>query len=353
MSALALLSSCSPDILVVGVKSGSGTVVFGVDYDARPGELADPGSASRERVGHPWFPLTPGRYTDFRILRYPSTEPTYVRATLGEPEEFFDRLATPWVYGPVPGLPVDESLEGLRQYFSVDAAGALRMHGSQNDGIMSYMEPPIRYLPPEPAPGATWIDTTYFRSFFPGMVPIFAGAQTYASTLSARAFLDLPGTPVHALRRSQVIDIVRRAGRFRDRRSTGSMKRVATGLRLRRRCSKVPRPELALTVARNGQRDRPTLVAEKGIWFARSQGIVARDYPHGVGPDEHQHHDLRTDRQRLRPGAAPATRALRPPRRAGRRRRSPRDPRAAPRMRSGWRAKSWPRRASSGSHSDS
>jgi len=276
--ALAVLSSCSPDILVVGVKSGSGTVVFGVDYNARPGDLADPGSASRARVGHPWFPLTPGRYTDFRILRYPSAEPTYVRATLGEPEEFFGRLATPWVYGPVPGLPVDESLEGLRQYYSVDSAGALRMHGAQNDGIMSYMEPPIRHLPPDPAPGAAWIDTTFFRSFFPGMVPIFAGAQTYASTLSERAFLDLPGTPVHALRRSQLIDSY--DGPVGSAVALEGIDGAALAAALLDGAS----PELALAAARNGRRDRPTLVPEKGIWFARGQGAVARDYPHGVGP---------------------------------------------------------------------
>ena len=277
VAVLALTASCSPDVLIVGVKSGSGTVVFGVDYDAKPGGPEAAGSDSRARIGHPWFPLTPGRYTDFRILRYPSTEPTYVRATIGEPELFFDRLATPWVYGPVPGLPVDESLEGLRQYFSVDEAGALRMHGAQNDGIMSYMEPPIRYLPPEPVPGATWIDTTYFRSFFPGMEPIFAGAQTYASTLSERAFLDLPGTPAQALRRAQVIDTydgpVGSAASFAGLDGAGLAAALLEGAS----------PEVALATARGGRRDRPTLDPEKGNWFARSQGIVARDYPHGPG----------------------------------------------------------------------
>jgi hypothetical protein len=263
--------------MAVGVKSGSGTVVFGVDYDARPGELAPAGSAARAREGHPWFPLTPGRYTDFRIWRYPASDPTYVRATIGEPELFFDRLATPWVYGPVPGLPVDESLEGLRQYFSVDEEGALRMHGSQNDGIMSYMEPPIRYLPPEPVPGAAWIDTTYFRSFFPGMEPIFAGAQTYASTLSDRAFLDLPGAPVHALRRAQVIDTYDGP--------VGSAVAIASldGAGLAAALLEGASAEVALARAREGGRNRPELDPKKGNWFARSQGIVARDYPHGAG----------------------------------------------------------------------
>ncbi len=274
--ALAVLPSCSPDVFRIAVDSGG--VAFDAKFQARPGDLDAPGAASHARVGHPWFPLTPGRYTDFRISRYPSPEPTYVRATIGEPEEFFGRMATPWVYGPVPGLPVDESLAGLRQYYSVDAAGALRMHGAQNDGIMSYMEPPIRHLPPAPTPQATWIDTTFFRSFFPGMEPIFAGAQTYTSTLSERAFLDLPGKPAHALRRSQVIDEF-------DGPVPGAGFALAglDGTSLAAALLDGESPELALAAARGDPRDRPTLDPEKGIWFARGQGFVARDYPHGPG----------------------------------------------------------------------
>ena len=271
--ALAGLTSCSPDFFRVAVDAGSGGGVFEAKFHARPGDL----QASHARVGHPWFPLTPGRYTDFRILRYPSTEPTYVRATMGEPEEFFGRMATPWVYGPVPGLPVDESLEGLRQYYSVDEAGALRMHGAQNDGIMSYMDPPIRHLPPVPVAGATWIDTTFFQSFFPGMVPIFAGAQTYTSTLSDRAFLDLPGRPAQALRRGQVID------EFDGPVGSGISLADLDGGILAAALLDGETPEVALAAAARGRRDRPTLDPLKGIWFARGQGFVARDYPHGPG----------------------------------------------------------------------
>ncbi len=273
--ALAGFGSCSPDVWTMAVDTGG--VAIDATLHARPGDLDAAGGGSRARVGHPWFPLTPGRYTDFRILRYPSPEPTYVRATLGEPEEFFGRMATPWVYGPVPGLPVDESLEGLRQYYSVDAAGALRMHGSENDGIMSYMDPPIRHLPPTPVPQATWIDTTFFRSFFPGMVPIFAGAQTYTSTLSDRVFLDLPGKPAHALRRAQVIDEFE--GPVPGTLGLSGLDGAILAAALLDGAS----PELALAAARGGRRDRPALDPLKGIWFARGQGFVARDYPHGPG----------------------------------------------------------------------
>ena len=42
-------------------------------------------------------------------------------------------------------------------------------------------------------------------------------------------------------------------------------------------------PEVALATASAGRRDRPALDAAKGIWFARGQGFVARDYPYGPG----------------------------------------------------------------------
>ena len=276
LAPLALFASCSPDILIIKVDTR--TVGIDARFHDRSGELAAP-AGSRAGVGHPWFPLTPGRYTDFLIRRYPSEDVTYVRATMGEPEEFFGRMATPWVYGPVPGLPVDESLEDLRQYYSVDDDGALRMHGSENKGIMSYMEPPIRHLLPEPVPLATWVDTTYFRSFFPGMVPIFAGGQTYTSTLSERTFLDLPGRPAHAMRRGQVIDDY--DGPVGQAASTVSFAGV-DGTTLAAALLAGESPEVALAGAR-GRRDRPTLDPLKGIWFARGQGFVARDYPHGPG----------------------------------------------------------------------
>ena len=274
--ALVLFTSCDPDILIIKVDTG--TVGIDARFHDAPGELAAPDDA-RGKVGHPWFPLTPGRYTDFLIRRYPSTDVTYIRATMGEPEEFFGRMATPWVYGPVPGLPVDESLEDLRQYYSVDADGALRMHGSENKGIMSYMEPPIRHLLPEPVPQSTWIDTTFFRSYFPGMVPIFAGAQTYTSTLSERSFLDLPGRPAHAMRRGQVIDEYE--GPVGSAAAAASFAEL-DGAALAAALLAGESPGVALEGAR-GRRDRPALDPLKGIWFARGQGFVARDYPHGPG----------------------------------------------------------------------
>jgi len=292
--ALGLLSSCAPDSFKLAVTPGR--VAAAVSFHARPGEFDGADRGSRGRVGHSWFPLTPGRYTDFRIRRYPIDEPTYVRVTTGEPELFFGRMATPWVYGEVPGLPVDATLFGLRQYYSVAPDGSLWSHGAQNNGIMSYMEPPVRQLLADPVPGAAWVDTALFESFFPGMVPIFSGELSFASQLSDRAFLDLAGTPVHALRRAQVVDDLRRAGALAPA-ALGldgailaeallggeSFASAANAARLTAAAAAPRESDPAPVLARDSGRDRPALVAKKGIWFAREQGFVARDYPHGPG----------------------------------------------------------------------
>ena len=104
--ALPLLAGCGGGRTPVAVSTGEATFASGLDagLDAAGAHVNLRG---RPKEGHPFFPLTPGRYADFRIRRIGADEPTYVRATMGEPEMFFGRLATPWVFGDVPGLPVD------------------------------------------------------------------------------------------------------------------------------------------------------------------------------------------------------------------------------------------------------
>ena len=107
-------------------------------------------------------------------------------------------------------------------------------------------------------------------------MPIFAGGQIYTSTLSERSFLDLPGRPAHAMRRGQVIDTYDGP--------IGSSIAFAgiDGAVLAAALLEGATPELALASSRD-RRDRPVLDPLKGIWFARGQGFVARDYPDGPG----------------------------------------------------------------------
>lgn len=227
---------------------------------------------ARMRVGHPWFPLTPGRYVDFRIRRLgEEIEFTYVRATLGEPELFFGRLATPLVYGEVPGLLVDDTFFGLRQYFSIAPDGSLWSHGAQNNGFMSHTEPPLRQLLADPKPGDTWQDVVFFESFFPGGIPFFSNDEIYTFTLSERASIDLAGGRFHALRASVVID---------DAQPGAAALAAAAfdGIALRADAAVAP------VVLARPRGDRPEVPALKGLWYARREGLVARDYPFGPGP---------------------------------------------------------------------
>ena len=216
---------------------------------------------ARARIGHPWFPLTPGRYVDFRIRRLgEDPEVTYLRATLGEPEMFFGRLATPMVYGESPGRPIDESFQGLRQYFSVAPDGALWSHGAQNRGVLSHTEPPLRQLLADPAPGQVWEDSVYFESFFLGS-PYYSNHETYSFSLSETAELDLEGGRFKALRVSTIINDT----------YVGGAALAAAAF-----------DGLLLTGAGHVPRTPPP--ALKGPWFARHQGLVARDWPFGPGP---------------------------------------------------------------------
>jgi hypothetical protein len=234
---------------------------------------------ARMKQGHPYFPLTPGRYVDLRVRRLgEDPEFSYVRATLGEPELFFGRLATPLVYGEVPGMFLDDTLEGLRQYFSIAPDGSLWMHGAQNQGVMSHTEPPVRQLLADPRPGDTWEDTVYFESFLPGMIPFWQNHEHYVWTLSERATLDLPVGRVKAMRVSAVITDAEPPA------AAMALAALYDGLLP----STAPRPAGDPDIPAMQPRlagAKPELPILKGLWFARHEGLVARDYPFGRGPE--------------------------------------------------------------------
>lgn len=274
-----VLAGCGVDRGAVGPAS----------LDADPGRIAVAANAPtggvgpRAQTGHAWFSLTPGRYADFRIRRFTVEAPTYVRVTVARPEVFFGRPASPWVYGEVPGLPVDATLNGLRQYYSLAPDGALWFHGAQNLGFMSHTEPPVRQLSADPVPGAAWVDTVFFESFFPGGIPFFSATQTYAFKLSERAFLDLPGGPVHALRSSVVIDELDGFSARGVAIATAAYGGESLAPFAEGRATAGDGDEAPVARARDrGDRGEPA--ALKGLWFARQRGLVARDFPQGPGP---------------------------------------------------------------------
>jgi hypothetical protein len=155
----------------------------------------------------------------------------------------------------------DSTRYGLRQYFSVAPDGALWFYGAQNNGFMSYTEPPVRELLAEPVAGEAWNDTVLFQSFFPGGIPFFTARQAYAWTLSERTKLRVPAGVYHAYRSSQTIGDAEAPVAFArgDLASAGWSEHSVQA-----------RPE-----------DPDVL---KGFWFARRRGIVARDWPSGPGP---------------------------------------------------------------------
>ena len=276
-----LLAGCSPDSLGIGPDP------------AHVATTLDPAAASsltgRPQEGHPWFPLTPGRYADFRIRRLTVDEPTFVRATMGEPESFFGRVATPWVFGEVPGLPVDETLFGLRQYFSIAPDGALWFHGAQNNGFMSYTEPPVRMLPRVVQLGESAIDTVLFESFLPGNIPFYRARQSFQWSIVAIEWLDLPAGSYRAARAQVLIDDVDDTafGDAGPRIAAAALfgAGLAAAIEARDGGLEAAIVERARreSIAR-GPGEEP-LVPERGMWFARHTGMVARDYPHGQGVD--------------------------------------------------------------------
>jgi hypothetical protein len=277
-----LLAGCSPDSLGIGPDGGA------VSTTLAPAAAASSLNA-RPQEGHPWFPLTPGRYADFRIRRLTVDEPTYVRATMGEPESFFGRLATPWVFGEVPGLPVDETLFGLRQYFSIAPDGALWFHGAQNNGFMSYTEPPVRMLPRVVQLGESVIDTVLFESFLPGNIPFYRARQSFQWSIVAIEWLDLPAGSYRSARAQVLIDDVddTALGKAGPRIAAAALfgAGLAAAIEARDGGLEAVIVERARreSIAR-GPGEEP-LVPERGMWFARHTGMVARDYPHGQGVD--------------------------------------------------------------------
>jgi hypothetical protein len=273
----ALVAGCGTERRQAG--PGAGTLALETSTSERGLLQASP------REGHPWFPLTPGRYADFRVRRFTVDEPTYIRVTMGHPEPFFGRLATPWVYADVPGQPLDDTLFGLRQYFSIGPDGSLLFHGAQNNGFMSYMEPPVRQLPAQVQVGASSTDTVVFRSFLPGGVPLVEFDQSFTWTVEERATLELPAGWFHAVRVRQIVNDVFLSGASRlvEAAVFGDTP-VAALVALRDGTAEERLVSRARADALDARRPDEPAVA-RGLWFARHTGLVARDYPHGPGVD--------------------------------------------------------------------
>ena len=204
---------------------------------------------------HPYFPMVPGAYKDYRITLAGEAQPRYIRVTVGQPESFFNRMATPLVYSEIPGQVPDTVIVGLRQYYSVAPDGALWFHGAQNGIVRAHTEPPVRNLLAKPSPGESWADTVMFESFIGGSLFI-QDNYIYDWKLSDVARLDLPAGSFKAVRATQTIffaDESLRIGALSDL--------VRAGVALK------PGPVDIL----------------KGSWFAKHEGIVARDWPFGQG----------------------------------------------------------------------
>lgn len=273
----ALVAGCGTDRRQADL--GAGTLALEAQASERGLLQASP------REGHPWFPLTPGRYADFRVRRLTVEEPTYIRVTMGHPEPFFGRMATPWVYSDIPGQPLDDTLFGLRQYFSIGSDGSLLFHGAQNNGFMSYMEPPVRQLPSQVQVGASSTDTVVFRSFLPGGVPLFEADQSFTWTVEERATLEMPAGFFHAVRVRQIVGdvVVPGASRLVEAAVFGDTP-VAMLVALRDGTPEERIVSRARGDALDARRSDEPAVA-RGLWFARHTGLVARDWPHGPGAD--------------------------------------------------------------------
>jgi hypothetical protein len=283
---LAVLALCTPVLAGCGAAD-RGAATVGPGATGRTLALAPVAGLDalrgNPREGHPWFPLTPGRYTDFVIHRYTVDEPSYIRATMGHPEPFFGRMATPWVYSEIPGRPVDATLNGLRQYFSLAPDGALWFHGAQNNGFMSYTEPPVRQLPAQVRVDAASLDTVEFKSYLPGGMPFYEARQTFLWSITDIEWLTLPAGSYRAARATVVIDDVLAGGAGIAEAALfgGGMAAAIAAKDGGLDAAIVDRSRREATGRGPGEGE---LVPERGMWFARHTGLVARDYPHGPGP---------------------------------------------------------------------
>lgn len=209
------------------------------------------------RNAHAYFPMAPGAYKDYRIRLAGDPEPRFIRVTVGLPESFFNRMATPFVYSEIPGQIPDTVVVGLRQYYSVAPDGALWFHGAQNGIVRAHSEPPVRNLLAKPKPGDAWADTVLFESYIGGALFIQDNYR-YTWTLSEPARLDLPAGTFKAVRATQTVNFADEA-RGLSLASIDGVVRAGVALK--------PGPVDIL----------------KGSWFAHHEGIVARDWPFGEG----------------------------------------------------------------------
>jgi len=217
---------------------------------------------------HPYFPIVPGAYKDYRIT-LAGVGTRMIRVTTGLPEVFFNRTATPFVYSMVPGETPDSVIVGLRQYWSIAPDGALWFHGARNGIVSAHSEPPVRNLLAKPRPGEVWADTVLFESFIGGS-PFLRDYYLYEWKLSEVTVLDLPAGTFRALRAtSTVTDAPPEEGVLalaRMPRSGGFAMRSRRGVLL------APPASEPVDIYR-------------GWWFARHDGIVAKDWPFGEGTE--------------------------------------------------------------------
>jgi len=231
---------------------------------------ADAALARVDSIGknaHPYFPIVPGAYRDYRIT-LAGVGTRMIRVTTGLPELFFDRMATPFVYSAVPGEIPDSVIVGLRQYWSIAPDGALWFHGARNGIVSAHSVPPVRNLLAKPKPGDAWADTVLFESFIGG-APFLRDYYLYEWKLSEVTVLDLPAGSYRALRATSIIsDAPPEEGLLALARMPRS---GGLGVSSRRGVALTPSPE-------------PVDIF-RGWWFARHDGIVAKDWPFGEGSE--------------------------------------------------------------------
>lgn len=218
----------------------------------------------RGRTAHPYFPIVPGAYSDYRVTLL-AQGTRFIRVTAGAPELFFGRVATPLVYSEIPGMVPDTILVGLRQYFSISPEGALWFHGAENGIVRAHSDPPVRQLLADPRAGESWADTVVFESFI-GPNVFIRDRYLFTWTLSETARLPLPAGTFRALRATSLVDIAPpEPGAAQVARVLGAT-------------------DADDAFGRLGVALKPQPVENKrGFWFARHVGIVARDWPSGVG----------------------------------------------------------------------
>jgi len=253
--ALIALAGCSSS------KPVSPTEVARLDAGASLARVDSTG-----KNAHPYFPIVPGAYKDYKIT-LAGIGTRMIRVTTGLPERFFDRMATPFVYSAVPGEIPDSVVVGLRQYWSIAPDGALWFHGARNGIVSAHSEPPVRNLLARPKPGDAWADTVLFESFI-GDTPFLRDYYSYEWKLSEVTRLDLPAGSFRALRATSIIT---NAPPPEEGLALAGVRLAGVGVSGRRGVALKPLPE-------------PVDIF-RGWWFARHDGLVARDWPFGEGTE--------------------------------------------------------------------